>query len=150
MEELQQTYTTNQLTHLTTSLSILDIQDTKVNIPFNMERRIRTIVSDEERLKQKLEDLKAILESKNYPKKKTVEDGIRRAKNIPQEELRKTKPPEENNNVNIACVTTYNPNNPNVLSTIKNTLPLLKQSPQMNKVVDKIKIINSKRQPPNF
>ena len=70
MEELQQTYTTNQLTHLTTSLSILDIQDTKVNIPFNMERRIRTIVSDEERLKQKLEDLKAILESKNYPKKK--------------------------------------------------------------------------------
>ena len=42
---------------------------TKVNIPFNMERRIRTIVSDEERSKQKLEDLKAILESKNYQKK---------------------------------------------------------------------------------
>ena len=41
---------------------------TKVNIPFNMERRIRTIVSDEERSKQKLEDLKAILESKIYPK----------------------------------------------------------------------------------
>ena len=120
---------------------------TKVNIPFNMERRIRTIVSDEERSKQKLEDLKAILESKIYPKK-LVEDGIRRAKNIPQEELRKTKPPEENNNIDIACVTTYNPNNPNVLSTVKNTLPLLKQSPQMNKIVDKIKIINSKRQPP--
>ena len=61
---------------------------TKVNIPFNMERRIRTIVSDEERSKQKLEDLKAILESKNYPKK-LVEDGIRRAKNISQEDLRK-------------------------------------------------------------
>ena len=122
---------------------------TKVNIPFNMERRIRTIVSDEERSKQKLEDLKAILESKIYPKI-LVEDGIRRAKNIPQEELKKTKPPEENNNINIACVTTYNPNNPNVLSTIKNTLPLLKQSPQMNKIVDKIKIINSKRQPPNL
>ena len=72
-------------------------------------------------------------------------------KNIPQEELRKVKPPEENNNnINIACVTTYNPNNPNVLSTIKNTLPLLKQSPQMNKIVDKIKIRNSKRQPPNL
>ena len=41
---------------------------TKVNIPFNMARRIRTIVSDE-RSKQKLEDLKAILESKNYQKK---------------------------------------------------------------------------------
>ena len=34
-----------------------------------MERPIRTIVSDEERSKQKLEDLKAILESKNYSKK---------------------------------------------------------------------------------
>ena len=37
---------------------------TKVNIPFNMERRITTIVSDKERSKQKLEDLKAILEAK--------------------------------------------------------------------------------------
>ena len=45
---------------------------TKVNIPLNMARRIRTIVSDEERSKQKLEDLKAILESKHYPKKKTL------------------------------------------------------------------------------
>ena len=69
-------------------------------------------------------------------------------KNIPQEELRKTKPPEENNNINIAYVTTYNLNNPNVLSTVKNTRPLLKQSPQMNIILDKIKIINSKRQLP--
>ena len=40
---------------------------TKVNIPFNMAKRIRTIVSDEERSKQKLQDLKTILERKNYP-----------------------------------------------------------------------------------
>ena len=60
------------------------------------------------KLKTEIRRLEAILESKNYPEK-LVADGIRRAKNIPQEELRKTKPPEENNNINIACVTTYNP-----------------------------------------
>ena len=82
--------------------------------------------------------------------KKTSRRWNQASKNIPQEKLKKTKPPEENSNVNIACVTTYNPNNPNVLSTIKNTLPLLKQSPQINKIVDKIDVINSKRQPPNL
>ena len=112
----------------------------KVNIPFNMARRIRTIVSDENRSEQRLQDLKTILQNKRYPEK-LIEDGIGRAKNIPKEELRKTKRPQENNNINIAYVTSYNPNNPNILSTIRNTLPLLKQSPQMNKIVDKI--INS-------
>ena len=33
---------------------------------------------------------------------------------------------------------------------IKNTLPLLKQSPKISKVIDNIKIINSRRQPPNL
>ena len=59
---------------------------TKVNIPFNMERRIRTKVSDEERSKQKLEDFKSHYgkqklskktrrrwnqASKKYPKRRT-------------------------------------------------------------------------------
>ena len=114
----------------------------KVNIPFNRARRIRTIVSDENRSEQRLQDLKTILQNKRYPEK-LIKDGIWRAKNIPKEELRKTKRPQENKNINIAYVTSYNPNNPNILSTIRNTLPLLKQSPQMNKIVDKIKIINS-------
>ena len=54
-----------------------------------MARRIRTIVSDEERSKQKLEDLKAILESKNYPKK-LVEDGTVELSKITIELLRIT------------------------------------------------------------
>ena len=73
---------------------------TKVNIPFNMARQIRTIVSDKERSKQELQDLKTSAERKNYPKR-LIEDGIKRAKNILQEELRKTKAPQENNKITL-------------------------------------------------
>ena len=121
----------------------------KVNIPFNMARRIRTIVSGENQSEQRSQDLKTILQNKRYPRE-THRRWNRESLKYPKEELRKTKRLQENNNINITYVTTYNQNNPNVLSTIRNTLPLLKQSPQMNKIVDKIKIVNSQRQPPNL
>ena len=55
-----------------------------------MARRIRTIVSNEERSKQQLQDLKTNLQGKHYPGK-LIEDGIKRAKISPKKNFEKQK-----------------------------------------------------------
>ena len=123
---------------------------TKINIPFNLARRIRIIVnaSDKEKTTKRMNHLNNILQSKEYPPD-LITSAINKAKDIPQGELRKVKAKTQDKNT-LAFVSTYNPHNPNIFPMIKNTLPILRQSNKLSKVVDNIKIINSKRQPPNL
>ena len=123
---------------------------TKINIPFNLARRIRTIVSasDKEKTTKRMNHLNNILRSKEYPPD-LITSVINKAKDIPQGELRKVKAKTQDKNT-LAFVSTYNPHNPNIFPMIKNTLPILRQSNKLSKVVDNIKIINSKIQPPNL
>ena len=89
-----------------------------------------------------------ILRSKEYSSD-LITSAINKAKDIPQGELRKVKAKTQDKNT-LAFVSTYNPHNPNIFPMIKNTLPILRQSNKLSKVVDNIKIINSKRQSPNL
>ena len=92
--------------------------------------------------------LNNILQSKEYPPD-LITSAINKAKDIPQGELRKVKAKTQDKNT-LAFVSTYNPHNLNISPMIKNTLPVLRQSNKLSKVVDNIRIINSKRQPPNL
>ena len=72
--------------------------------------------------------------------------GIRKALNIPQDELRSPKQKSEDRT--LAFVSTFNPNNPNVFHLMKTALTTLKE----NKVrgFKNIKLVHGKRQGPNL
>ena len=80
--------------------------------------------------------------------KTLIENGINKAKAIPQLELRKTKPKTKEDI--ITFVSTHNPNKPNMWPLVSTTLSVLKTSQKMEKVLQNTSVINSKRQPHNL
>lgn len=121
---------------------------TKVNIPYNLARRICTIVSCEKRRDERLEDLKNMLLKRAYPLN-LIKTGITKAKSFTRKELLKSKekPPNENT---LTFVHTYNPNNKQMSTVIKNSLEILKGSTRLNNILKHTDIIMSKRQAPNL
>ena len=123
---------------------------TKKNVPFNLARRICTIVEELDTTKERLKNLKKKLTRQNYPQQITTY-GIEKAQSIPKKELRKAKTKDNNNRKNVlAFVGTHNPNNPNLFSIIKSTLPLLCASERMKTSIKNTKLINRKRAPGNL
>ena len=97
-----------------------------------------------EKLKN-LENLKTNWSKYHYPDS-LIRQGFQEALSIPQKDLREPKNPS-NENI-LPFITTFNPNNPNIYSTIKFPVNCLKN----NNVIGfhNIKLIQSKRQPPNL
>jgi len=121
---------------------------TKRSIPYNLARRICTIVSNDEIKKQRLEELKTSLIKRNYPIS-TIEKGIEMASKIPRDELLKPNTNNKNENI-IAYVSTHNPKNTEAFNIIKQNENLLKSDPTMETILNENKMIKSKRQPPNL
>ena len=119
----------------------------KHNIPYSQAIRFCTIIDDEHTKKQRLKEMKWFFLARGYPSQ-LVDQGINKAKSIPQCELRKTRP-KENEDV-TAFVTTHNPGNPSLWPLVQTTLDVMKTSKRLEKVLNTTKIIKSKRQPPNL
>ena len=103
-----------------------------------------SIVDEKDTLDSRLLDLKGKLRRQKYPDQ-LINYDIEKVKSIPNEELRKTK--EKLNNEDIMTfITTHNPKNPNLLPTMKNTLPTLSASVKLKNPIKRMKRINSKRQ----
>ena len=124
----------------------------KNNIPFNLARRIRNIVSDDKIRKIRMEELKEYLKLCNYPIK-LIKSGIKKANELSLIDLRNGLANSKNNLNNdniIPFVTTYNPkisDNSEVVSHVFNhikNIPSLKE-----KFVGKT-ILKSKRQTKNL
>ena len=64
---------------------------TKVNIPYNLARRIRTIVSDDTTLNHRMEELKCFLNKQKYPEQ-VIDYGVKRAMALDKNDLRKVQP----------------------------------------------------------
>ena len=92
-----------------------------------------------------LSELKEKLKKYDYPVN-IITNGIKKALEIPQNKLRKAK--EKQRNEILPLISTFNPNNPPVYNTIKNSVKILKRNNVQ--VFESIKFINSKRQPPNL
>lgn len=122
---------------------------TKRNIPFNMARRICTIVVDKERRETRLSELKIFLTRQKYPKQ-LIESAIRKAKETPITELRSVKQREESNNTKIPFVLTHNPRNHNMFKSAKQFFPILQQSENLQELIQPKDILHSRRQPPNL
>ena len=118
------------------------------NIPYNLARRLCTIIDQRSTLETRLEQLKNTLTHLGYPIT-LINQGIIKAKSIPQETLRSNTTENKTDNL-LTFVSTYNPRNPNIFSIIRKSIPILNSSPKMNKEMKKIKLIPSRRQPENL
>jgi len=118
------------------------------NIPFNLARRLCTIIDERTTLEKRLEEPQGTLLHLDYPIN-LIKKGIEKAKNIPQQTLRSNI--EKENTVDLLTfVSTNNPRNPNMFSIIKESLLILKTSTRMNEAMKNMKLIPSKRQAPNL
>ena len=117
------------------------------SIPYNLARRICTIVSNSEIKKQRLSELYEHLKSREYPKR-IIEAGIREAMKIPKAVLRQVQRKQEEDKT--PYVSTYNTKNPEMFGIFTNSLHILNSDPKMKDIVDSTKFIKSKRQLPNL
>jgi hypothetical protein len=121
---------------------------TKRSIPYNLARRICTIVSDEQTRDQRLCELETYLTEQYYPKN-IIKDGIKIARMLNREEL--INPPPRNCDSKILpFVTTHNPKNPNMTPIVQQLNHILKSDEEMKDVLQNYKFVNSKRQPKNL
>ena len=63
---------------------------TKINIPYNLARRLRTIVSEEQILQRRMQELKTFLIKQNYPTQ-IIEHGVQKAMSLDKNVLRTVK-----------------------------------------------------------
>ena len=114
---------------------------------YNLARRLRTIISEQNTLEIRLNELKSFLLTQKYPKK-LVQSGKDRAMQLDQKTLRNVT--EKTSEPVITYVSTHNPKNPEIFILINFNLPILQEDPKMNKVLSNFKLIKSKRQPNNL
>ena len=116
------------------------------NIPFCLTRCICAIVEEETKLKW-LSQLKTLLRKQKHPIA-LIENSIKRASQVPLNDLR--KPKEKGREEIISIVSTHNPNNPNIFPIIRQTFENFQYSKTMSNVFNGKKLINYMRQAPNL
>ena len=121
----------------------------KNNIPFNLARRICTIVSDASLRDKRLDELKSFLFNRKYPIN-LIESGISRALKIPISELRSPSKTNSNALDKIPYISTYNPNYDDHFNEIKSVFNMLQISPETENIFKEVSLVKSKRQPRNL
>ena len=91
---------------------------TRNSIPYNLARRLRMIISDENTLLTRLEELKTFLSKQKYPPA-LIEDSILKVKALKRPDLLQPKELSNADNNLIPYVTTFNPNNPEIFPDIR-------------------------------
>ena len=107
----------------------------KENIPFNLARRICSVVSDTESRENRLNQLHKRLLRRKYPEN-LILACIQKAKAIPKESLRAKPDKSKSTNNNIAFLTTYNPSHPDTFKYINSLKEGLRGSTKMPRIVD--------------
>jgi len=118
-----------------------------INSPFCLSRRICTIVEDNSIKHEKLDELKNVLQKQKY-QQSIIDNGIKKALDIPTTELRSSKTIASEKV--IPFINTHNPNNLNIFPIIKQSFKNLQLSNNTKKAFSNVKLINSKRQAPNL
>ena len=119
----------------------------RTNVPYNLARRICTIVSNEQTKLKRLNELKSFLEQRLFPSG-LIKAGIRKAYEEKQEDLQQSKQ-QTSQNI-ITFTTTFNPRNPDIFTIIKPNLAILQNDDKMKNVLQKNPIIKSHRQLKNL
>ena len=115
---------------------------TKKSIPYNLARRVCTIVSDEKLRDRRLSELFQSLLKRNYPKL-LIQNGIDSAKKIPRKDLLTVNLKADE--TILPYVSTHNPRNPEAYTVFNQNLPLLYADSKMKEVLKNTTFIKSKR-----
>jgi hypothetical protein len=91
---------------------------TKRSIPYNLARRICTIVSDESKRTERLEEMHIYLTKQGYPTK-NIQDGIKKARNMDRTQLINPPTAEIIEQKCLPLVTTHNPQNRNIAPFVR-------------------------------
>ena len=120
-------------------------------LPYNLFRRICTIVSDEERRAVRMEEMKQSLLKCNYPEQ-LINDDIKKANSLCRYDLiHSTKASfSDKKENNIVYVSSYNANYDNNQFLIRNCFQKLKEHEPTYEIFNKFNVLFSKRQPPNL
>ena len=116
----------------------------KINISFNLARRLRTIVPEEQ---VRMQELKSFLIKQHYPKQ-IIAHGLQKAISLNKHVLR-TVTTKGKENI-LPNASTYNPRDPKMFSVIIEKMPILQEDEKMRKILSNYKFIKSKRQPYNL
>ena len=96
----------------------------KSNIPYNLARRVCSIIQNENLRTLRLNELKTALLKREYPLQ-LIEHGITKAKNLDMQTLR--SPKEQTNKDNITFIETYNPNHQSISQISRTAFLYFKQ-----------------------
>ena len=97
---------------------------TKINIPFNLARRLRTIVSEEQVLQRRMKEIKSFLIKQHYPEQ-IIEHGLQKAMSLDKNVLRTVTTKGKQNMV--PYVLTHNPRDPEMFNVIIENMPILQE-----------------------
>ena len=122
-------------------------RSTKNNVPFNLARRICTIVSDKSLQKKRLSELKVTLLTRDYPEG-VIDKGIQMASQIDITSLR--TPKQRDQCPILPFISTFNPNSPDVFHNIYHNIHSMYGSARMRSILKETRIIKSNRQGPNL
>jgi hypothetical protein len=109
---------------------------TKLNIPFNLASRLITIVSDNDILENRLQELFIFLKSRNYPDE-IIYHGIQKARDKGPLTFKLENVDSNGKNDVISFVSTYNPGNFNIFPIIQNYEHLMKTDKRMETILKK-------------
>ena len=119
-------------------------------LPYNLARRIVTIVSEAATREERLEELRKNLVACKYPHG-LIEDGIKKALSYNRDELLKPKLCKPNNtSKSIVHISTYSPNFPSNVNLIKEIFNNLQRNDMTREIFNTKNILFSKRQPQNL
>ena len=117
----------------------------KRNIPYNLARRIATIVSKKALKHKRLNELYPKLQRRGYPEQ-LIKDAIQKAKGLDRKDLLTVKKKKNSSSDEIVFVSTYNPTRVDPLQRLRAICKGLKYT----KATMPHKIIAARRQPPSL
>ena len=118
---------------------------TKNNIPYNLARRLKTTISEQNVLINRMKELKSFLLKQNYPET-LIDGGLEKTMNL-DKQLNIKNCKKETGDPVIPYISTNNPELPGIYNVIKFNLPILHEDAKMTSILSKFKMIKSKGQP---
>ena len=122
---------------------------TRNSIPYNLARRLRLIISEENTLIKRLEELREFLLKQKYPPA-LINDSIAKIKSINRPDILRTFDNKNTENSDIPYVTTFNPHNPEIFPEICNNKSILTRDSRLKSIFKNKTFLKSKRQPPSL
>ena len=121
---------------------------TKINVPFNLARRVRCLTDNDNICDEKMQILVENLITAGYPKG-LVTTAAKKARNTDKNSLRELKSREDSEKI-LAFVMTHDPSLPQIAWDVRNLISRIYHSKELKPIFKDYKIVNSKREPLNL